>query len=154
MIEKIILAAGCFWSVQYKLSELNGVKNTTAVYAGGTKDNPTYEDVCSDTTGHAEAVLVEYDSSILPTSSLIEYFFQIHDASQKDRQGPDIGSQYRSAIFYFNEEQRIVAEKVKIDTPKQNRYYRNLQIQTEILPAVKFFIAENYHQNYYKKKGY
>ncbi|NSW44329.1 MAG: peptide-methionine (S)-S-oxide reductase MsrA [Bacteroidales bacterium] len=154
MIEKIILAAGCFWSVQYKLSQLNGVINTTAVYAGGTKDNPTYEEVCTDTTGHAEAVLVEYDTAILSTAELIEFFFRIHDASQINRQGPDIGRQYRSAIFYFNEEQRMVAEKVKFETPNKIRYYKNLQIETEILPVDKFYIAEDYHQNYYKKKGY
>lgn len=153
MIEKIILAAGCFWSVQYKLSKLNGILNTMAVYAGGITDNPTYEDVCSDKTGHAEAVLVEYDSNILQTETLIEFFFQIHDASQKDRQGPDIGSQYRSAIFYFNENQRIIAEKVKLKISK-NKYYRNLQIQTEILPVGKYFVAESYHQNYYQKRGY
>lgn len=153
MIEKIILAAGCFWSVQYKLSQLNGVLNTMAVYAGGTMDNPTYEDVCTDKTGHAEAVLVEYDTNILKTETIIEYFFQIHDASQKDRQGPDIGSQYRSAIFYFSENQRIIAEKIKFKT-SNNKYYKNLQIQTEIMPADKFFVAENYHQNYYKKRGY
>jgi len=153
-MEKIILAAGCFWSVQYKLSQLNGVVNTIAVYAGGTKENPTYEEVCSDTTGHAEAVLVEYDTSILSTADLIEYFFQIHDASQKNRQGPDIGSQYRSAIFYFNETQRMIAENVKNEIPNKIRYYKNLQIQTEILPVEKFFIAEDYHQNFYKKKGY
>ncbi|NMD01266.1 MAG: peptide-methionine (S)-S-oxide reductase MsrA, partial [Bacteroidales bacterium] len=96
MIEKIILAAGCFWSVQYKLSQLNGVVNTLAVYAGGETANPTYEQVCSDETGHAEAVLVEYNTDILSTGELLRYFFQIHDASQKDRQGPDIGTQYRS----------------------------------------------------------
>ncbi|MGQ9847809.1 MAG: peptide-methionine (S)-S-oxide reductase MsrA [Bacteroidales bacterium] len=153
MTEKIILAAGCFWSVQYKLSKLKGVLSTMAVYAGGTMDNPTYEDVCTGTTGHAEAVLVEYDTNILKTETLIEYFFQIHDASQKDRQGPDIGNQYRSAIFYFNQNQKIIAEKIKSEI-SNNKFYKNLQIQTEILPVNKFFIAEDYHQNYYKKRNY
>ncbi|HOU98808.1 MAG TPA: peptide-methionine (S)-S-oxide reductase MsrA [Bacteroidales bacterium] len=153
MIEKIILAAGCFWSVQYKLSQLNGVVNTLAVYAGGETANPTYEQVCSDETGHAEAVLVEYNTDILSTGELLRYFFQIHDASQKDRQGPDIGTQYRSAIFYFTDEQKREAELV-INEMKNDKYYKGLTIQTLILEATTFYKAEEYHQNYYIKKGY
>ena len=151
MIEKIILAAGCFWSVQYKLSQLNGVVNTLAVYAGGETANPTYEQVCSDETGHAEAVLVEYNTDILSTGELLRYFFQIHDASQKDRQGPDIGTQYRSAIFYFTDEQKREAELV-INEMKNDKYYKGLTIQTLILEATTFYKAEEYHQNYYIKK--
>jgi peptide methionine sulfoxide reductase msrA/msrB len=153
MIEKIILAAGCFWSVQYKLSQLNGVVNTLAVYAGGETANPTYEQVCSDETGHAEAVLVEYNTDILSTGELLRYFFQIHDASQKDRQGPDIGTQYRSAIFYFTDEQKREAELI-INEMKNDKYYKGLTIQTLILEATTFYKAEEYHQNYYIKKGY
>jgi len=153
MIEKIILAAGCFWSVQYKLSQLNGVVNTLAVYAGGETANPTYKQVCSDETGHAEAVLVEYNTDILSTGELLRYFFQIHDASQKDRQGPDIGTQYRSAIFYFTDEQKREAELV-INEMKNDKYYKGLTIQTLILEATTFYKAEEYHQNYYIKKGY
>jgi len=153
MIEKIILAAGCFWSVQYKLSQLNGVVNTLAVYAGGETANPTYEQVCSDETGHAEAVLVEYNTDILSTGELLRYFFKIHDASQKDRQGPDIGTQYRSAIFYFTDEQKREAELV-INEMKNDKYYKGLTIQTLILEATTFYKAEEYHQNYYIKKGY
>lgn len=153
MTEKIILAAGCFWSVQYKLSNLNGVEKTLAVYAGGETFNPTYEEVCSDKTGHAEAVLVEYNTEVLSTEELLHFFFQIHDASQKDRQGPDIGNQYRSAIFYFTHEQRIICQNVIKDI-KENKYYKGLEIQTEIKKAEKLYKAEEYHQNFYKKKGY
>ncbi len=153
MIEEIILAGGCFWSVQYKLSQLKGVLETKAVYAGGTTDNPTYEQVCSDTTGHAEAVWIRFDNCRLTLLDLLTFFFEIHDASQYHRQGPDIGSQYRSAIFYFTDEQRIIAEKIK-EEMQQTKYYRNTRIVTEILPATKFFEAEEYHQHYYKKRGF
>lgn len=153
MSEEIILAAGCFWSVQYKLSQLEGVLETKAVYAGGVTDNPTYEQVCSDTTGHAEAVWVRFDNRKLTLSNLLKFFFEIHDASQYHRQGPDIGSQYRSAIFYFTNKQRLIAQKVKLEM-QQTKYYRNNSIVTEILPVSKFFTAEEYHQHYYKKRGF
>lgn len=153
MNEEIILAAGCFWSVQYKLSQLEGVLITKAVYAGGEIDNPTYEQVCSDITGHAEAVWVKFDNSKLKLSDLLKFFFEIHDATQYHRQGPDIGSQYRSAIFYFSDEQRLIAEKVK-EEMQQTKFYRNARIVTEILPVSKFFEAEEYHQHYYKKRGF
>lgn len=153
MIEKIILAAGCFWSVQYKLSNLKGVEKTLAVYAGGDTVNPTYEEVCSDETGHAEAVLVEYNTEVISTKELLNFFFQIHDASQKDRQGPDIGRQYRSAIFYFSNEQKRIAEHVMQEI-KNNKYYKGLSIKTQVLEANTFYKAEEYHQNFYKRKGY
>lgn len=153
MTNEIILAAGCFWSVQYKLSNLKGVVETKAVYAGGHCDKPTYEEVCTGETAHAEAVYVKYDDSIITTEELITFFFQMHDASQYNRQGPDIGSQYRSAIFYFNEDQLNVALKVK-DKIQHNSYYRDRTIVTEFKPYSDFFVAEEYHQNYYKKKGY
>lgn len=153
MTEKIILAAGCFWSVQYKLSKLKGVIHTQAVYAGGETENPSYEQVCSGETGHAEAVLVEFDNEIIRLQDILSFFFKIHDASQINRQGPDIGSQYRSAIFYFDKEQKEIAEEIKSEA-QESRTYKNLVIQTQILPVNKYFLAEAYHQNYYKKIGY
>lgn len=153
MIKKIILAAGCFWSVQFKLSKLKGVINTYAVYAGGHVPNPTYEEVCSDITGHAEAVLVEYDNEQISLKDLLLYFFEIHDASQENRQGPDIGTQYRSAIFYFDEEDFPIILKA-IEIAQQSKYYRQLKISTEVRKNVNFYMAEEYHQHYYAKKGY
>ncbi len=151
MTEKIILAAGCFWSVQYKLSNIKGVLNTQAVYVGGEVINPTYEQVCSDETGHAEAVLVEFDNESIALEDILFFFFTIHDAGQINRQGPDIGSQYRSAIFYFDEKQKEIAEKVKNEA-KKNRFYKKNKIQTQIMGVDKFYKAEEYHQNFYKKK--
>jgi len=153
MISEIVLAAGCFWSVQYKFSKLKGVIETKAVYAGGNVDNPTYKEVCSGSTNHAEAVYIKYDTDIISTRELLVYFFKIHDATQFHRQGPDVGSQYRSAIFYFDEEQRKIAESV-INELQNTIYYRNAKIVTEIEKISKYYIAEDYHQDYYKKKGY
>ncbi|MCX7862827.1 MAG: peptide-methionine (S)-S-oxide reductase MsrA [Bacteroidales bacterium] len=152
MTEEIILAAGCFWSVQYKISTLKGVIDTKAIYIGGHVPNPTYEQVCSDATGHAEAVLVTFNSEEISLEELLLFFFNIHDASQYHRQGPDIGSQYRSAIFYFTEAQKNIAEKVK-QLAQQSKFYKNLPIVTEISPVNSYYLAEEYHQHYYRKKG-
>ncbi len=153
MHQEIILAAGCFWSVQYKLNKLDGVLETRAVYAGGQVEKPTYAQVCTGETGHAEAVYVKYDDNLISTRELLEFYFQLHDASQYHRQGPDIGSQYRSAIFYFTEDQKQIALQVKEEV-QQTRYYKNLPIVTEIQPITKYYVAEEFHQHYYVKKGY
>jgi len=150
---KIILAAGCFWSVQYKLSKLEGVIETEAVYAGGHVPSASYEMVCSGTSGHAEGVLVTYNDSILSTEALLNFFFSIHDATQLNRQGPDIGDQYRSGIFYFTEEQRDVASKVIGELQAQPKY-NGKKITTVVDSASMYNAAENYHQEYYRKKGY
>ncbi|PKP03623.1 MAG: peptide-methionine (S)-S-oxide reductase [Bacteroidetes bacterium HGW-Bacteroidetes-6] len=152
-MKKIILAAGCFWSVQFKLSKLEGVVETRAVYAGGEVPDASYENVCSGQSGHAEAVLVNYNAELLPTEKLLEFFFSIHDATQLNRQGPDMGEQYRSAIFYFDESQHETAlrliEKLSV-LPK----HKKEPIVTQLLPAPLFSNAEEYHQDYYKKKGF
>ena len=115
-MKSIILAAGCFWSVQYKLDKLNGVVSTSAVYTNGKFEKVSYEQVCSGETGHAEGVLVKYDENIISTENLLIFFFSIHDATQLNRQGPDIGEQYRSGIFYFDEEQqKPTNEKLQSD---------------------------------------
>ncbi|HBG69489.1 MAG: peptide-methionine (S)-S-oxide reductase [Bacteroidetes bacterium GWF2_43_63] len=150
---KIILAAGCFWSVQYKLNSLEGVIETKAVYAGGEVPEATYQQVCSGTTGHAEGVLVTYNDSVLSTEDLLRFFFLTHDATQLNRQGPDIGEQYRSGVFYFNEEQRMVALKV-IEELQQLPKYAGKKITTVVEPVSLYNNAEEYHQEYYKKKGF
>lgn len=150
---KIILAAGCFWSVQYKLSTLEGVQSTQAVYANGKVAEVTYNQVCSGTTGHAEGVLVTYNDSVLTTEDLLRFFFLTHDATQLNRQGPDIGEQYRSGIFYFNEEQRDVALKL-IDELQHLPKYNGKKITTVVEPVTLYNNAEEYHQEYYKKKGF
>jgi peptide-methionine (S)-S-oxide reductase len=149
-IQRCTFSAGCFWGVEDIFMRLRGVKETKVGYTGGNFVNPTYEDVCSDTTGHAEAIEVKYDPNEISYEELLRRFWSIHDPTTKDRQGPDIGSQYRSAIFYHNPEQEAVARKVKKelnDLRFQNR------IVTEIVPASTFYPAEDYHQKYYLKNG-
>jgi|YNPMSStandDraft_1061717.scaffolds.fasta_scaffold00130_6 methionine-S-sulfoxide reductase len=153
MVSEIILAAGCFWSVQYKFDKLKGVIETKAVYTGGFTENPTYQEVCKDNTGHTEAVYVKYDTSIITTNELLNFYFQIHDPTQLNRQGPDVGSQYRSAIFYYNDEQKKIAEKI-IEKLQNSDAYKNSKIVTEVQPITKYYIAEEYHQKYYKKRGF
>ena len=152
MIEKATFAAGCFWGVEASFRKVEGVVNTTVGYTGGTTNNPTYEEVCTDRTGHAETVLVEYDSSKTSYERLLEVFWNTHDPTTKDRQGPDIGSQYRSAIFYHTEEQKtkaIASKKVN----EEARRYGNRAIVTQIIPASTFYAAEEYHQRYHEKHG-
>ncbi|MBI2652639.1 peptide-methionine (S)-S-oxide reductase MsrA [Candidatus Woesearchaeota archaeon] len=142
-------AAGCFWGVEHAFSKVKGVVNTTAGYTAGHFKNPSYEDVCSDETGHAEAVQVEYDPSIVSYEKLLDVFWSIHDPTQWHRQEPDIGSQYRSAVFYHNEEQKKAAIASKEKLEKSGKYKK--PIVTEIAPSSTFYKAEEYHQKYWLK---
>ncbi len=152
MIHKATFAAGCFWGVEAAFGRIRGVRSTTVGYSSGHTKNPTYEEVCTNTTGHAESVLVEYDSSIVSYEQLLEVFWNIHDPTTKDRQGPDLGSQYRSAIFYHSAAQRDAAIASR-DRLQSSGELGRKQIATEILPATEFFPAEEYHQKYYQKHG-
>lgn len=147
-INRAIFAAGCFWGVEYLFKKLNGVVDTKVGYIGGKSKNPTYEEVCYKNTGHAEAIEIIYNTSKISYDDLVRYFFEIHDFSQLNRQGPDIGDQYRSEIFYTDEEQKQIAEKI-MHQLKDN----NFKVQTKLSEANEFWIAENYHQNYYENTG-
>ena len=142
-------AAGCFWGVEYKFNHVKGVVNTTVGYTGGHFRNPSYEDVCSGETGHAEAVEVEYEPSKVSYEKLLDVFWSLHDPTQWHRQGPDVGSQYRSAIFYHDEEQKKAAIASKEKLEKSKKYSK--PIVTEIVPASTFYKAEEYHQRYWEK---
>ena len=148
-MKKATFAAGCFWGVEAKFEEVEGVEKTTVGYTGGKTKNPTYEQVCTDTTGHAEAIEIIYDPKKVTYDKLLEKFWKIHDPTQKNRQGPDIGTQYRSAIFYHDEEQKMMAEISK----NQREQDLGAKIQTEITSASEFYPAEEYHQKYLKKQG-
>lgn len=148
--EVATLAAGCFWGVEYRLSQLEGVLATIVGYAGGKTINPTYIQVCSGKTGHAEAVQVVFNPEILTYEALLRRFFEIHDPTQLNRQGPDVGTNYRSAIFYHSEQQRQTAEAVKNELQKSSRY-AGKKIVTEIVPFKTFYRAEDYHQKFYEK---
>jgi peptide-methionine (S)-S-oxide reductase len=149
--ETASFAAGCFWGVEEAFRELKGVVSTMVGYMGGHTENPTYNDVCSGGTGHAETVLVTYDPSIISYEKLLDIFWNKHDPTTKNRQGPDIGSQYRSIIFYYNDDQKNSAliSKKKLESSGK---YKN-SVVTEIIPAPKFYPAEDYHQQYLKKRG-
>ena len=149
--EKITFGAGCFWGTEAAFGKLKGVKSTAVGYMGGNKVNPTYQQVCGGLSGHTEVVQVSFDSGVISFKSLLDTFWEIHNPTSLDRQGLDIGKQYRSVIFYHNEEQhRQVLESKKL-LEEEKRY--NKPIITEILPAGSFYNAEDYHQQYYKKKG-
>lgn len=150
-MEKATFAAGCFWGVEAAFRMVPGVKATAVGYTGGTLDHPTYEQVCSDRTGHAEAVEVEFDSTQVTYADLLDVFWNAHDPTQLNRQGPDFGSQYRSAIFYHNDQQRQEAEASKKQLAESARYPR--PIVTEITAAPTFWRAEEYHQQYLEKRG-
>lgn len=145
-MQKAIFAAGCFWGIEKAFLDVPGVTDAVSGYTGGHVDNPTYEKVCTDTTGHAEAVEVTFDPAKVSYEALVRKFFTFHDSTQLNRQGPDVGSQYRSAIFYLNDEQKEIAEKVKAELAP-TLYPRT--IATEITPATKFWRAEEYHQRYF-----
>ncbi len=146
--ETAVFAGGCFWGVDYFLKKAPGVIRTRSGYTGGKKENPTYEEVCSHTTGHAEAVEVTFDPKQTSFEKLARLFFEIHDPTQVDRQGPDIGDQYRSVIYYKNDAQKAAAEKL-IAELRQN----GLKVATEVTAAAAFWQAEDYHQDYYKRTG-
>jgi len=143
-----IFAGGCFWGVEYHFKKVKGVISTRAGYTGGTLNYPTYQEVCSGTTGHAEALEIIFDPQQIAFEDLAKLFFEIHDPTQLNRQGPDVGLQYRSAIFYFNEEQKAIAQKL-ISTLKS----KGFDVVTSLEPATTFWLAEDYHQNYYEKTG-
>lgn len=142
-------AAGCFWGVEAKFSKIPGVIETTVGYTGGFVKDPNYRLVCSDTTGHAEAVQICFDSDVISFEDLLEAFWRIHDPTTPNRQGPDYGSQYRSVIFYHDEDQRIKADRSK--EQKNTSGLFRFPIVTEIVPADIFYPAEDYHQQYYEK---
>jgi len=146
-----IFGAGCFWGVESAFRALDGVVDVTVGYAGGTVDQPTYRMVCSGESGHAEVVQVEYDPSRISFEKLLELFWQIHDPTTLNRQGPDIGTQYRSVIFYSDDRERMAAEESKRRLDESGKFRR--PIVTQIVPAAKFFPAEDYHQRYYEKMG-
>jgi peptide-methionine (S)-S-oxide reductase len=151
-MEKAMFGAGCFWHVEEVFSVLTGVVSTQVGYSGGKIDNPSYEEVCSQTTGHAEVVEVTFDPSLLSYQELLSKFWNCHDPTQLNRQGPDFGTSYRSAIFYNSEEQRIEAEASLAREDSSGRHRR--KIVTEIKPAGKFWRAEEYHQKYLaRRKG-
>jgi len=144
-------AAGCFWGVEATFRQLPGVSSTRVGYTGGQAANPTYKEVCTDRTGHAEAVEVEYAPAKISYEQLLQVFWENHDPTQLNRQGPDWGTQYRSAIFFHSPEQEAAARKSKEELEKSGRFRK--PIVTQIVPAVTFYEAEDYHQQYLEKRG-
>ena len=150
-VEKATFAAGCFWGVEQAFRSVPGVVDASVGYEGGSQTNPTYDDVCTDLTGHAEVVEVAFDSTKVSYEQLVGFFFQIHDPTQRNRQGPDIGTQYRSAIFVHSGEQRRIAEET-IAWLEQQKVFRR-SIVTTVETASTFWRAEEYHQQYLAKRG-
>ena len=148
-MEKATFGAGCFWGVEETFRRLAGVKETQVGYTGGSRKNPTYEDVCTDRTGHAEAVEVTFDPAVISYHDLLNVFWDNHDPTTKNRQGPDVGTQYRSAIFFHSPEQEAEARRSRDEA--QKRFKR--PIVTEIVAASDFWRAEEYHQQYLEKRG-
>jgi peptide-methionine (S)-S-oxide reductase len=150
-LKQATFGAGCFWGVEVEFRRIPGVIDTAVGYSGGHLANPTYEDVCTDRTGHAEVVHVTYDPDKVSYEQLVEVFWISHDPTQLDRQGPDMGSQYRSVIFYHDDEQKIEADESKARLESLGRFRR--PIVTKIVPAMPFFRAEEFHQQYLNKRG-
>jgi len=148
---KATFAAGCFWCVEPSFSKIKGVTSTMVGYTGGRLENPTYEDVCTGQTGHAEAIQVEYDPSVVSYDEILEVFWSSHDPTTLNRQGPDVGEQYRSAIFFHSAEQEAAARASKERLQNSGMYEKN--VVTQIVPASQFYKAEEYHQKYYAKCG-
>ena len=149
---KATFGAGCFWHVEDLLGKTKGVKSTKVGYTGGQIPNPTYDEVCTDKTGHAEAVEIEYNPDEISYEELLDVFWNNHNPTTLNRQGPDVGIQYRSAIFYHDDKQKEIAEKSKQLLDKSGRYEN--PIVTQIVPAPVFYKAEEYHQKYFKKHGF
>lgn len=150
-MEKATFAAGCFWGVEEAFRHVKGVVDTAVGYCGGQTKDPTYEDVCTDRTGHAEAVQVEFDPAQVSYDQLLDVFWQAHDPTTLNRQGPDVGTQYRSAIFFHTPEQQAAAHASKQRLEQSGRLRR--PIVTEIVPAAPFYRAEEYHQRYLERRG-
>lgn len=150
-MEKAAFGAGCFWGVEAAFRKLEGVTYTAAGYMGGHTDSPTYKDVCTGTTNHAEVVLVEFDPQIISYDALLDLFWRCHNPTQLNRQGPDVGTQYRSAIFTYSAAQQEAAESSRARLAASGKYGQ--EIVTDIAPAATFFIAEDYHQQYLEKRG-
>jgi methionine-S-sulfoxide reductase len=148
-LSKAMFGAGCFWGVQYYFDQVPGVVMTTVGYSGGHTDNPTYETVCAHQTGHAEVVLAEFNPRQVTYETLVRHFFRLHDPTQLNRQGPDIGDEYRSVIFYFDAAQQAVAERLRDET--QQRLGK--PVVTQIVPAAEFYEAEAYHQRFTERTG-
>tara|TARA_B100001109_G_C18726580_1_gene409867 strand:- start:239 stop:781 length:543 start_codon:yes stop_codon:yes gene_type:complete len=149
--KKAVFAAGCFWGVESTFQQMDGVKSTTVGYIGGKVKNPSYELVCTGLTGHAEAVEVEYNPKLISFEKLLDTFFELHDPTTLNRQGPDIGTQYRSAAYFSNDEEKKLIES-KISLLNESGKF-NSRIVTEIEEITEFYNAEDYHQDYYKKRG-
>ena len=147
-MSKALFGAGCFWGIEEYFSKINGVNNTAVGYSGGNTENPTYEEVCQGDTEHVEVVEINFDENIISYKNLLEHFWHCHDPTQLNRQGPDVGRQYRSAIFYYSDKQKDLAELSKKE--KQNDF--NNMIVTEIVEAQTFYLAEEYHQQFLKKR--
>lgn len=150
-METAMFGAGCFWGIEAAFRRVPGVVDAIVGYSGGTLENPTYKDVCTGRTGHAEVVQVTFDPAKLSYDALLNVFWQIHDPTQLNRQGPDFGKQYRSAIFFYSPEQETAARKSKENAQASDRFSR--PIVTEITPAAVFYRAEEYHQRYLEKQG-
>ena len=149
--KKAVFAAGCFWGVESTFQQMDGVKSTTVGYIGGKVKNPSYELVCTGITGHAEAVEVEYNPNVVSFEKLLDTFFQLHDPTTLNRQGPDVGTQYRSAAYFSDDEERKIIES-KVNTLNESGKFKS-KIVTEIEALSEFYNAEDYHQDYYKKRG-
>jgi peptide-methionine (S)-S-oxide reductase len=147
--DRVVLAGGCFWCTEAVFSELRGVRSAVPGYAGGTVPNPSYEQVCTGRTGHAEAVEVTFEPGAVSLHDLLVVFFTTHDPTTRDRQGPDVGTQYRSAVFYRTAEQKAVAESVVREITEEKVYSR--PVVTELAPLTVFYPAEEYHRNYFRR---
>lgn len=148
MTETATLAGGCFWCTEAIFKRLRGVMSVLPGYAGGNTENPSYEDVCSGTTGHAEAIQIEFDPSQIPFEKILDVFWNTHNPTTRNQQGNDVGTQYRSIVFYHDEKQKNAAEKSKEEFEKEGNYKD--PIVTEIIPFKNFYVAENYHKNYFE----
>ncbi len=150
-VEKATFGAGCFWGVEVRFAEISGVMDTAVGYEGGALERPTYKDVCTDTTGHAEVVQLVFDPAKVSFEHLLDAFFSLHDPTQINRQGPDWGTQYRSVIFYHSPEQKIAAERKIEELNVAGNFHK--PIATQVAPAQTFWQAEEYHQKYLEKRG-